>query len=228
MEKLRLWILGDELDHLHRLKREVVDGARSIFLKGLVQTGEGNLSMRIPGSEEMLITPTFNRYNDMMEDDVVHLTFDGNRLEGSRDPSSEYRLHAAVYLHRSRASCVIHTHSPYATMMAVVRKGIPILLEEMVIFLGGGVGVSEFGLAHSDDFGAKALEAMGSNNAALLANHGVLCCGRTLEHALKISELVEKMARVYWGAYQIGDPMTITKEACKRFRHAFEADFDTR
>jgi len=219
--------MGSKEADLDHLKSEVVDGARSIFEKGLVETGEGNLSVRIPGKDEMLITPTYNYYGSMTVDDVVYLAFDGSRLSQGRRPSSEYRLHAAVYRHRPRASCVVHTHSPYATMLAVARKEIPIMLEEMVIFLGGPVRVSEFGPAHTDDIGDRALRALGSNNAALLANHGVLACGRTKEHAVKAAELVEKMARIYWGAYQIGRPMTIAQQACSRFREDFETNFGT-
>lgn len=212
---------------LDPLMRELVDGARSIHGRGLVETGEGNLSIRVPGKDEMLITPTYNRYDAMTVNDVVHLAFDGSQLGQGRRPSTEYRLHVAVYRSRPKAFCVVHTHSPYATMLAVARKDIPILLEEMVIFLGGPVGVSEFGPAHTDDIGDRALRALGSNNAALLANHGVLACGRTKEQAVKAAELVEKMARIYWGAYQIGRPMTIAQQACSRFREDFETNFGT-
>ncbi|MCP8305639.1 MAG: class II aldolase/adducin family protein, partial [archaeon] len=187
-----------------RLRMDVVNGAKAIFHKGLVDIGEGNVSIRIPEEEELFITPTFSQYETMTEDDVVHLKFDGTQLSKGRRASTEYRLHVAIYKARPKARCVIHTHSPYATMLSVVRKKIPVVLEEMVVFLGGAVNISEFGRAHTYDIGERALKALGTTNAILLANHGVLVCGRTMEHAVKMAELVEKMAMIYWGSFQIG------------------------
>lgn len=209
------------------LKMDVVDGARDIFRKGLVEIGEGNVSTRIPNKEELLITPTFNQYETMTKDDVVHLKFNGTQLSKGKHASTEYRLHVAIYKVRPMAQCVIHSHSPYATMFSVAREKIPVLLEEMVILLGGEVNVSEFGIAHTDDIGENAIKALGTTNAALLANHGVLVCGRTVEHAVKMAELVEKMALIYWGSSQIGEPVVISKEAYSKLIGDFNSNFAT-
>ncbi|MCP8312333.1 MAG: class II aldolase/adducin family protein [Candidatus Methylarchaceae archaeon HK02M1] len=209
-------------DHL---RMDVVNGAKAIFHKGLVDVGEGNVSTRIPKEEELFITPTFSQYETMTKDDVVHLKFDGTQLSKGRRASTEYRLHVAIYKARPKARCVIHTHSPYATMLSVVRKKIPVILEEMVVFLGGPVNISEFGRAHTYDIGEKALKALGKTNAILLANHGVLVCGRTMEHAVKMAELVEKMAMIYWGSSQIAEPVIISEES--RLKKDFDSNFST-
>ncbi|MCP8322616.1 MAG: class II aldolase/adducin family protein [Candidatus Methylarchaceae archaeon HK02M2] len=211
---------------LDNLRMELVNGAKAIFSKGLVDVGEGNVSVRIPKKQELLITPTFNLYETMKKEDVVHLKFDGTQLSKGKRASSEYRLHVAIYKARPKAQCVIHTHSPYATMLSVARIKIPILLEEMVVFLGGEVNVSEFGRAHTDEMGEKPLMALSTTNAVLLANHGVLVCGRTVEHAIKMAELVEKMAKIFWGSSQIGEPVNISKEA-SRFKKIFDLNFAT-
>ena len=211
---------------LDNLRMELVNGAKAIFSKGLVDVGEGNVSVRIPKKQELLITPTFNLYETMKKEDVVHLKFDGTQLSKGKRASSEYRLHVAIYKARPKAQCVIHTHSPYATMLSVARIKIPILLEEMVVFLGGEVNVSEFGRAHTDEMGEKPLMALSTTNAVLLANHGVLVCGRTVKHAIKMAELVEKMAKIFWGSSQIGEPVNISKEA-SRFKKIFDLNFAT-
>ncbi len=113
------------------------------------------MSVRVPGKDEIFITPTFNQYEGLRESDIVHLKFDGTVLSEDKKPSSEYRLHVDLYQARPKVMAVIHTHSPYATMMSVARKRIPILLEEQVIFLGGSVNVSEFAVAHSENFSEK-------------------------------------------------------------------------
>lgn len=211
----------------NRLRMDVVNGAKAIFHKGLVEVGEGNVSTRVPEKEELFITPTFNQYETMTKDDIVHLKFDGTQLSKGNRASTEYRLHVAIYKARPKARCVIHTHSPYATMLSVTRKKIPVLMEEMVILLGGAVNVSEFAIAHTEDIGEKALGALGKTNAILLANHGVLVCGRTVEHAVKMAELVEKMARIYWGSSQIGEPVVIPEEAYSKSIKDFNSEFAT-
>ena len=209
------------------LRAGVVEGARAVFRKGLVETGEGNVSMRVPGRDELLITPTFNRYDAMNEDDVVHLSFDGKELTRGKPASTEYRLHVAIYKARPRAQCVIHTHSPYATMLSVVRKKIPVLMEEMIAFLGGEVEVAEFTPAHTEELGDKAVMALRTSNAVLLANHGTVVCARNMECAVKSAELVEKMAMLYWGASLIGEPTAIAERDLSRFRAYFESDYST-
>ena len=210
----------------HSLRMDVVNGAKAIFHKGLVDIGEGNVSIRIPKKDELFITPTFNQYEKMAEDDVVHLKFNGVQLSKGKNASKEYRLHVVIYKARPKASCVIHTHSPYATMLSIARKKIPVLLEEMVVFLGGAVNVSEFERAHTEDVGKSALKGLGTTNAVLLANHGVLVCGRTMEDAVKMAELVEKMAMLFWGSSQIGKPIIISKESL-RLKKDFDLNFAT-
>jgi L-fuculose-phosphate aldolase len=212
---------------LYNIKKIVVEGAKSIFSKGLVETGEGNVSTRLPKRYELFITPTFNRYETMTEDDIVQLNFDGRQISKGIQASKEYRLHVTIYKDRPKATCVIHTHSPYATMLSVRRIGIPVIMEEMVVLLGGSVKVSDFGLAHTEDVGEKALNALGGTNAILLANHGVLICGRTMKHSVKIAELVEKMAMIFWGTLQIGKPKKISMDACLPLKKEFKKNFST-
>ncbi|MFC2154396.1 class II aldolase/adducin family protein [Candidatus Altiarchaeota archaeon] len=209
------------------LRRDVLLGAKAVFNRGLVETGEGNTSARVPGKEELFITPTFNDYESLSEGDIVHVNFDGKVLSDGRQPSSEYRLHAAIYEAHKKANCVIHTHSPYATMLSVARISIPVLLEEMLIFLGGSVEVSDFGVANTDEISERAVKALGKSNGILMANHGVVVCGRNMEHTVKMAELVEKMARVYWGASQIGKPKEVPKEGHAIFLEKFNSKFST-
>lgn len=207
----------------------VVNGSRHIFQAGLVQFGEGNVSVKIPGTDEILISPTMNDYENMTIDDVVHLKFDGSQLSKGKKASSEYRLHVGIYQARPLVQCVIHTHSPYASMFSIARKPIPVIYEEMVIFLGGTIPVAPFGRANTEEITQTAIEGMGDKNAVLMANHGVLVCGKTMDYAMKTAERVEKMARVYQGALQIGHGMvyTIEDSACDQFRVKFDENFGT-
>ena len=208
-----------------RLRTEVVKGAKNIFGKGLVEAGEGNVSVRNGKKEELFITPSFNQYDTLKKGEIVHLDFNGNALSSGKLPSTEAKMHIAIYKSRPKVQSVIHTHSPFATTLSIVRKSIPIIMEEMYIFLGGSIDVSEFGEAHTGEIGDVALKALGIKNAALLANHGVIVCGKTLDHAVKFAELVEKLAKMYWGALQLGDPIIIPNEHLERFKKLFESLF---
>jgi L-fuculose-phosphate aldolase len=219
--------MNNEPDQEHDPKKEIVKGAKAVFNKGLVDVAEGNVSMRIPHRDELFITPTFNQYESMNEEDVVHLKFDGMQLSEGKSASTEYRLHVAIYSARPKAKCVIHTHSTYATILSILRRKIPVIMEEMVVLLGGEVNISEFGLAHTESIGENVIKALGKNNATLLANHGVLVTGRNMDYTIKIAELVEKMAKIYWGALQIGEPISVPDESYSKFIDDFNSNFST-
>ncbi|MFW9875660.1 MAG: class II aldolase/adducin family protein [Candidatus Thorarchaeota archaeon] len=209
----------------NKLRMEVVDGAKAIFNKGLVEAGEGNVSVKNGKKEELYITPSFNQYSTLKNDEIVHLSFDGTPLSTGKLPSTEVKMHIAIYKSRPRVHSVIHTHSTFASMFSTIRKKIPIIMEEMYIFLGGSIDVSDFGEAHSNEVGQVALKALGIKNAALLANHGVIVCGKSIDHAVKFAELVEKLAKIYWGALQIGEPKTFSKEYLEKFENLHESLF---
>lgn len=208
-----------------QLRREVVEAAKAIFAKGLVEAGEGNVSIRNGKKEELFITPSFNQYTTLKKDEIVHMSFDGTPLSSGKLPSTEVKMHTAIYKSRPKVQAVIHTHSTFATTLSIVRKSIPIIMEEMYIFLGGAIDLSDFGKAHTEEIGQMALDALGTKNAALLANHGVIVCGKSIDHAVKFAELVEKLAKMYWGALQIGDPKIISREHLDRFEKLFESLF---
>lgn len=208
-----------------QVRIEVVRGAKAIFSKGLVEAGEGNVSIRNGKKQEFFITPSFNQYETLKKDEIVHLDFEGIPLSAGKLPSTEAKMHIAIYKLRPKVQAIIHTHSPFATMLSIVGKGIPIIMEEMYAFLGGSVDVSEFGKAQTEEIGDVALKALGIKNAALLANHGVIVCGKSLDHAVKFAELVEKLAKVYWGALQVGKPNIISEEHLGRFQKIFNSLF---
>ena len=206
-------------------RKDVVEGAKAIYKKGLVEPGEGNVSVRNGKKEEFFITPSFNQYETLTINDVVHMKFDGTALSAGKLPSTEAIMHTMIYRTRPKVHCVIHTHSPYATMLSIDRMSIPIIMEEQVIFLGGSVEVSDFGKAHTNEIGQAAINALGIKNAALLSNHGVIVCGKSTGHAVKFAELVEKLAKMYWGALQVGKPYVVPEEHYQRFYRHFDSLF---
>ena len=206
-------------------RTEVVKGAKAIYKKGLVDFGEGNVSVRNGKTEEFFITPSFNNYETLTQDQAVYMKFDGTPLSTGKLPSTEAIMHTMIYESRPKVHCVIHTHSTYATMLSVNQMSIPIIMEEQVAFLGGSIDISPYGEAHTEEIGQSALKALGIKNGALLANHGVIVCGKSIEHAVKFAELIEKLAKVYWGALQVGKPNIISEDKCDRFKKLFNSLF---
>ena len=213
-----------ETDKLEELRKAVVRGAQEIYNKGLVEDGEGNISVRI-NKNEILVTPTSTKYDLLSPELIVHMDLNGNILGSGKIPSTEVKMHLAVYKDRPKVKCVIHNHSPFVSMLSVLRKGIPIIMEQQLIFLGGEIRCTEITEAHTEEMGISALKALDRNNAAILANHGAIICGKSLDHTVRFSVVLEKMAKVYWGALQIGDPLTIPNENLGEHEKMFNSLF---
>ena len=213
-----------ETDNFEEFRKTVVRGAQEIYRKGLVEDGEGNISVRI-SKNEILVTPTSTKYDLLSPDLIVHMDLDGNVIGSGKIPSTEVKMHLAVYKDRPKVKCVIHNHSPYISMLSILRKSIPIIMEQQLIFLGGEVRCTEITEAHTEEMGVSALKALGKNNAAILANHGAIICGKSLDHAVRFSVILEKLAKVYWGALQIGEPMSIPEKNLQEHEKMFNSLF---
>lgn len=208
-------------EKLQKLREEVVWASREIYKRGLVNPGEGNVSIRV-GKDELLITPSYNQYETITPEEIVRMKFDGTQLSQGRPASTEFKLHKAIYEDRRKAKTVIHIHAPYATVLSVLHKDIPVLMEEQVAFLGGAVTCAEFGAAHTEDLPIQALKALGTKNVALLANHGAIVCGADMQYTVNIATLVEKMAKVYCEASQLGEVHVVPDEFLEKFKTYFE------
>ena len=142
--------------NLDMLRQEIVDKSLEAFREGLFSGTSGNMSCRV-APDEMLITPTSVRYDVLRAQDVVRMKLDGTVLEGELQPSSEWRMHAAVYKAYGETNAVFHTHSPYATAFAVVRKSIPAVLIESCIFLGGDIRCAAYAAPGTEAVGTNAI-----------------------------------------------------------------------
>ncbi len=212
---------------ISKIKNQICWASKEIYQRGLVNMGEGNISLRVEGKEEMIITPSGNNYLNPLPEDMVHITFEDKTLIMGKKPSSEYNFHRMIYQERSRAKCIIHTHSTYASILAVQRLSLPIIFEEMLVFLGGGVPCSAYAPTGTGELGKKALEAMGKQNAVILANHGFLIVGRNAEHCVFGAQLVEKMAKIYVTSISMGKVYEISEENLSNLTDRFKEEFST-
>ncbi|MCY3748508.1 MAG: class II aldolase/adducin family protein [Chloroflexi bacterium] len=179
------------------VKSAVVDAARAMYREGLVIGLAGNVSARSEGRDAMHITPTRVPYPELMPDDIVTVTFEGDPVEGEGLPSSESLMHGAVYAARPDARAVVHAHPVHASAMAVRHEAIPAFVDEQVLYLGGAVEVSLYAPAASEALAQNAVAALGERRAVLLANHGTLAVGRDPADALEITRLTERLAQIW-------------------------------
>ncbi len=195
------------------LAYQVVDVARRIVASGAISaTGHGNVSLRVPGADEMYFTagPSLR---DHPASAVVRVGLDGTLLEGDLPPiqGAVVAMHTAMYADHEEVGCVVHTHSPYATAYAVARRPIGCWVEALAMFgLPDGVPVAGYGPRGSAEAitGIRAAVTPGVP-AVLLANHGVLVFHRTPELAIMIGGVVEEAAQAGINAAALGGPAEI-------------------
>jgi len=199
------------MDELLKTRNQVVEMGKKMLLTNLTVGTWGNISCRVFGEDYIAITPTGMSYDSLVPDDIVVLDLRGNIISGTRKPSIEVPLHLAIYIARDDVQGIVHTHSAYATAMAVARREIPGAVEDLVQIVGGNVRVNEYALPGTEQLGINTVKAMNGRNAVLLANHGMLGVGRDLEEAFRVCQVVEKSAQVTLLAQLMGGVVELSQ-----------------
>ena len=184
-------------------KEAVLAGAKKMLEDGLVEGTSGNISGRLEGGL-VCLSPSSVPYDTMTLDDLVVVDMEGNVVEGHRSPTTEKDLHLSALRLYPELGCVIHTHAVYATMFALAHEPIPAVIEEVVVYLGGDVPCCDYKLTGSAELGDEVASKLADRGAALVANHGLVTCGATVEKALHNAALVERTAKIVWGARAMG------------------------
>lgn len=184
-------------------REAVLAAAKRMLAEGLVEGTSGNISGRLPDGL-VCLTPSSVPYDTMTLDDLVVVDIDGAIVEGERSPTTEKDLHLAALRRYPELGAVIHTHAVYATMFALAHEPIPAVIEEVVVYVGGDVPCCEYKGTGSADLGEEVANHLADRGAALLANHGLVTCGANPDKALHNAALVERTAKIIWGARAMG------------------------
>jgi L-fuculose-phosphate aldolase len=191
------------------IRAAIVETAQRLQRLGLLSLTAGNLSVRVEG-ELMAITPTGMPYEQIEPQDIVITDLAGNVVDGSRRPSSELPFHSAVLRARSDVGAVVHTHSLYATTLAVLGRTIPAVHYVIAALDLETVPLVPYATFGSDELASGIAAAIGNGGkAALLANHGALALGDDLADAARSAELLEFLATVYHRALAVGEPVVL-------------------
>jgi len=156
------------------------------------------VTVRDPEENLIYLTPSGMPYRRLVPEDIVVMTPEGERVEGSRKPTIETAMHLAVYRARPEVNAILHTHPIYSTVFSAMGEDIPLLLDEAAQVLGDVVRTAPYALPGSDALAANCVRTLGQKSmACLLKSHGAVCLGGDLEQAFGISAVLEATAHIY-------------------------------
>jgi len=206
---------------LHEERQNIVEYGRRLLSANLTTAFGGNLSIFNRREQLVAIKPSGVDYNKMRPRDVVITTPGGEVVDGRLKPSSELRFHLALYQVRQDVNAVVHTHQVHATTVACLQRELP-PMHYLIAFSGDKVPLAPYATFGSQELSNNIIHAIGQYNACLMANHGLVTVGSTIDQAFTVAEMIELVAQVYIQARSIGQPALLSSgqvhETVEKFR----------
>jgi L-fuculose-phosphate aldolase len=200
-----------------QLRADIVEAGRRMNARGYVASNDGNISTRLDEGR-LLTTPKSVPKGFMTPDMMVIVDYEGKKLAGDRDASSELPMHLEVYRNRPDVNAVCHAHPPLATGFAVA--GIPLtraVLAEVVTTLGS-IPIAEYGTPSTAELPAAVRKYIKAHDGMLLANHGAVTCGKDVMAAYYKMETIEHFAKISLVARLLGRENLISRDEVDRLQ----------
>jgi len=189
--------------NLHKVKQEICEIGDRLYKKGFAAANDGNISYRV-SDKEVLCTPTMISKGFMKPDDICTVDMKGDQIAGRRKRTSEIKLHLEIMQERPDVKSVVHCHPPHATAFGIAREPVPqCVLPEVEIFLGD-VPIARYDTPGSQDFAETILPFVQKSNVVILANHGTVSWGETVEKAYWWTEVLDSYCRMLMLARGLG------------------------
>jgi L-fuculose-phosphate aldolase len=204
-----------------QLREAIIAKCQWMNASGLNQGTSGNISARY--RDRMLITPSATPYNAMKPEMIASMPLEDKygSWEGPLQPSTEWRFHLDIMRGRPDVGSVVHTHSTYATVLAIARKPIPACHYMMAAFGGHDIRCAGYARYGTTELSELALAALEGRSGCLLANHGMIAVGANLDKAMWLAVELETIARQYYLSLALGSPHLLNEgeieEAAKGF-----------
>ena len=189
------------------LRKEIIATALAMNSHGINRGKSGNVSAR--WKDGFLITPSGLAYEGTRPVDIVFVDGKGQPA-GKRPPSSEWRFHHDIYRTRKDAQAIVHAHSSFATTLACLGMDVPAFHYMIAVAGGNSIRCAPYATFGTQELSDHALKAMADRKACLLANHGMIATGGSLNRALALAVEVEALCEQYWRAVQIGEPAILS------------------
>ena len=191
-------------------RQAVAEFGKKLITSGLVRGTGGNISLSNPEKTLLAITPSGVPYEGLSPEDVVVVDLDGRHVDGRLKPSSEIAFHLALIKQRPDIKAVVHTHSEHATALACLRWELP-AVHYLISSAGSVVPLASYATFGTQTLADNICRAIGSGNAVLMANHGLVTVGTNLRKAFNVAELVEYVAKVYLITKSVGTPVQLSQ-----------------
>ena len=200
-----------------QIRADIVEAGRRMFSRGYVASNDGNISARLD-DKRIVTTPKSVSKGFMTPDMMVVVDYDGKKVAGDRDASSELPMHLEIYRNRPDVNAVVHAHPPTATGFATA--GVPLtraVLAEVVTTLGS-IPIAEYGTPSTAELPAAVRKYIKAHDGMLLANHGAVTCGKDVMSAYYKMETIEHFAKISLVARLLGGENLISREEVERLQ----------
>ncbi len=203
------------------LRQAIIDKCLWMNASGFNQGTSGNISAR--WGDVMLITPSATPYEKLTPEMIAAMPIadETGAWDGPLKPSTEWRFHRDILRARPDAAAVVHTHSTFATVLAIARKEIPSCHYMIAAFGGDEIRCADYATYGTAELSANALKAMEGRNGCLLANHGMIAVGGSLDKAMWLAVELETIARQYYHSLLLGGPVLLTPDEIADTRKGF-------
>lgn len=187
---------------LNKLTEELIEYGHLAGVKNFTPGFSGNLSARY--SDNILITATGTANGYLKKDDFVVIDFNGDKISGSKKPSSEKMLHVKFYQMRPDINYIFHVHSPYLTAFAAAGKELDQAILAEIVYCFGKIPLAKYALPGSNELVENTSRFFNDYDVVLMSNHGVIIGGDTIEQTYLKLELCEAYAQTVLGAKLLG------------------------
>ncbi|AEH51196.1 L-ribulose-5-phosphate 4-epimerase [Pseudothermotoga thermarum] len=204
-------------------KQELYEAHMMLERYNLVAYTSGNISVRI--QNHVIIKPSGVPYSSLKPEDFVVVDLDGNIVEGNKKPSVDTATHLYLYKNLDWVYSVIHTHSTFATVWAILEREIPVLCTAHADVFGEKIPITEYAPVGSEAIGKAAMKVMGKSGTVLLRKHGVLIAGTSLEDALKKAIFLEEVAKASYYAILAGNPIAMDPQEVDKLYNQYHTKY---
>ncbi len=191
------------------MRESLLTNFKKLAELGLNKGTSGNASVRI--DKGFLVTPSGMNVDKMSAASMVEVDMTGKTISAGK-PSSEWRFHRDIYQAKPEVHGIVHTHSMFATSLSCLRQDIPPFHYMIAVAGGKDIRCAEYALFGTQKLSDAAIVALQDRKACLLANHGMIALGKTLDQAVSVAAEVETLCEQYWRALQVGQPQILSDQ----------------
>ena len=203
---------------MRKLKAEVIKYSKKLNLTNLSALRSGNISTRAKekGVDGFYITPSGRKYSSLKTKDIVFVSLKGVYDKKKGKPSSEWRFHQDIYVNKKEAKAIVHAHSTCATAVSTHQKSIPAFHYMVAVAGGEDIKCSKYATFGTKNLSRNIIKALKKRSACLIANHGQVAFGDSLEKAFELAQEIENICHQYINALKIGIPKILSNNEMKK------------